>query len=311
MKKIIGIFPGNSSQQEKMFCELYEESEVFRQYFDMASEFIGENMYDLAKNISKDMLSDIEINSPVIVAGGYASFQYFMKNFQLCPECLIGHSLGEFTALASAGMISFKDVLKLVVERAKLAKKVKEKYNAGMCVINRLDADVIDNMVLSLRGNGVDIRTSCYNTNTQVCISGREQDLHFAMRIFSQEGAYIKMIKGNAPFHCCFMDLVKNEFEELLSQIEFSPPQIPVFSNWYGESYTKENIRKLLTNHLVQPIHWNDIVEKCINKNPDYFVEFGSNGILSGMMRKINNYVEVIDFNKKSERENLYDVLNN
>lgn len=311
MKKIIGMFPGNSSQREKMFCEQYEEAKTFRKYFDEASEYVENDLYALAQNVNKEMLSDIEINTPLIVAGGYASFQYFLEKYQTIPECLIGHSLGEFTAIAGAGIISLKDVLKLVVERARLAKKVKEKYNAGMCVINGLDTDMIEDRVISLRGNSVDVSISCYNTNSQICISGSERDLRHTLNTFSQEGAYNRMIEGNAPFHSILMEMVRFEFQDVLNQIEFNDPKIPVYSNWYGEIYTKENTKNILINHLVQPIHWNELVEKCVKQNPDYFVEFGSNGVLTGMVHKINSYVEVIDFDKKTIREQLYYAMNN
>lgn len=299
------MFPGNSSQREKMFCNQYEESDTFKGYFDKASDILGYDLYNLSQNITREMLLDIEINTPIIASGGYASFKFFLEKYKIIPKCLIGHSLGEITAIAAADIINLKDMLKLVSVRAKLAKKIKEKNNMYMCVISRLDSDFIEKCVLAMKDNLADVCISCYNTPSQICISGHQKDIQLVMNVFVSEGGKVRIVEGNAPFHSVFMEEVKDEFKALLDQIEFKDPKIPVYSNWFGEVYTPQNAKEILVNHLLQPINWYELIEKCAKQNVNCFVEFGSNGILTRMMHNINVYIKTINFDDKNEREKL------
>ncbi len=302
---IIGMFPGNASQRKGMFSEQYDNSEIFRQNFDKASDYLGIDLITTARQASNEKLEDIGVNTPIIIAGGYASFQSFCKENDVKPDFLIGHSLGEFSAILCSGMISLENTLELVTLRAKLAKKVMEKYNAGMAVINHLENNRVEKIILSLNANGMDVSISCYNSPSQACISGRIVDLLSVMPIFLQEGATVHMLKGNAPYHTSFMNLVKNEFEDKLDQITIQDPKIPVLSNWFGECYTKENARTLLLNHLIQPIRWERAVKKCIRKNADCFIEFGCGGILTKLMWGINQYVSVYNIDNLADLDAL------
>ncbi len=296
MKKIVGMFPGNSSQKRGMYRELYEGSEVFRKYYDQASEYLNINLYELADQISDDDLNDIEINTSLIVAGGYASYKFFCEEYRMIPICLIGHSLGEYTAIAASGMVSLEDALMIVNERAKLAKKLKNQLETGMCVVSGMNAADVEEIVLAVKKKGGKISCSCYNTPTQICISGKMKDIESLTLTFRQRGAFSRVIVGNAPFHSVYMAPIKDDLKNVLDRVTLKKPQVPVFSNWYCERYSEENAKEILIKHLLQPIYWYKLVGYCETKNPHYFIEFGSNGVLTRMNKKINQYINGVDF---------------
>lgn len=305
MKKCAYVFPGQSSQRIGMLIELYKESDIVKRTFEEASDTVG---YDIAKVCfegEKEGLHDIAISAPVIVAAGIASYRHIQSQFDLSPALLAGHSLGEYTALACAGVFTLAEALPLVTFRSRLAQKMMSKYDGVMTVIFNSNGIEMEELCKQMRNRGGSVWISCYNSSQQVCIGGRERDVERVELKALRMGASYHRIKGNAPFHTPLMQDVVDELAFFLKGCSIAPPQIPVIANVSTKPYTTYSIIENLLLQLQFPVRWHQTISYLKKQNTNTLIELGSGQILTRLLKATDPDVQVFNYETAGDRNRL------
>lgn len=283
MKKTCLLFPGQGSFNCERTRTLINNNNTAIDCFNTASEIIG-------KDITQPWLNDncesfaggIMEMTPLIFTAGYATYQLYIKEHADERLILCGHSLGEYTALANAGVFSFEDALRLVIKRAELA----EKANGVMTVVRKTDSSFIEALCSQLRRDGSSIWPCCYNTKTQICVAS---DLHsmevFEKRLVGTDNKLLR-IKDNPPYHSPLMSDVISELREAIRACKIHEPSHPVISGVYAIPYEgAHQVEQYLLDQMVMPIRWTRVSEYISRQSCDRFVEMGGSEIISRMLK--------------------------
>ncbi len=311
MKRITYIFPGQGSQRTGIFSELYQESNLIRETFQEASEMLGYDVHNVCMTYDKVKLSNIAISSPIILTLGVAAYRHITQEYKLKPAFMAGHSLGEYTALTCAGCFSFKQALDLVQFRAQLAQKTMQETNGIMVVVYNIDSYKVERLCLDMRKSGCDVWISCYNSNKQVCVVGKENNISIFEKHVNKEGASAKRMNSNAPFHSPLMNSVTGELKAYLEDMTIAEPNCTIFSNYYTKPYSKENAVNNLVQQFVSPVMWVDSVNRIIRQNIDAFIELGAGNILKDLIHAIDPTCLMLGYEKSEDREKIYRELIN
>lgn len=283
------VFPGQGSQSEGMGKELYTSSEQARQLFEQANEILGWRITDVMFEGSKEDLTQTKVTQPAVFLESFVRARVAGKAFQ--PAAVAGHSLGEFTALAAVGALSFEDALQLVSKRAFAMQKACELTDSTMAaVLGMEDADV-ENICNSITGEVV--VAANYNSPGQLVISGSRKGIELATEKLTAAGAkrVVALAVGGA-FHSPLMQPAQDELEKAINAAHFSAPACPVYQNVHAQPVTNpEEIRRNLVAQLTAPVRWTQTIENMVANGITEFVEVGASAVLRGMIRKINKEV--------------------
>jgi [acyl-carrier-protein] S-malonyltransferase len=217
-----------------------------------------------------------------------------------------GHSLGEYSALYSAGVLDEKAVLELVRLRGQLMQEAAEVHPGAMAAILNLPAEKIDEVCVTC-----EIEMANFNSPGQIIVSGVEEDVLRAMEICTDEGAKrCVRLNVSGPWHSRCMELAREKFEPVLEQHAFRKPQIPVVANVDGD-YAAEGMvaRKNLARQLCAPVLWQQSMERLIKDGYKKFVEVGPKKVLRGLMRQIGKQVEVYNVEDPKSLEAFLETL--
>ncbi|PWW06588.1 [acyl-carrier-protein] S-malonyltransferase [Paenibacillus cellulosilyticus] len=294
MRKVVFLFPGQSSQKQGMLRELYQESSTVRQTFEEASMLTNYDFRRICFEDQQEMLRDISISAPILLTASLATFRHFMENYQATPSFMAGHSLGEYSALTCAGVFSFETALSIVIFRAKLAQSVMEEKKGVMTVIYNTPYQEIEELCRTMRRNGRKVWVSCNNSSVQCCASGTEEDIALLEKKAAKRGASYRRIVGNAPFHSPMMDNAAEPLAEFIGQCKQHPPQYPVISNWSQKPYHQSSVTGNLFHQLVHPVKWFQSMDYIKRQHTDIWIELGSGQVLSKLMKtddyKVHSY---------------------
>lgn len=307
MRKAALIFPGQSSQRKGMLKDLYEESALVRQTFAEASEIMKYNLSQICFEEEKEKLQDISISAPIIVTANVASFRYFINEFQLTPSYLAGHSLGEYSALTCAGVLSFKESLQLVTYRAQLAQRAMIEKEGVMTAIYNIPFQEIDDMCRRMRSQGVNVWLSCYNSPVQCCVSGSHRDIEQLEARAAKNGASVRRLIGNAPFHSPMMVSIVEELADYMRGCHIQAPSFPVISNWCVRPYHQDSVIENLLQQLIHPVKWLHSMEYLRKQHTDIWIELGSGQVLSKLLK--SSHVECYNIeNRRTLARELHAV---
>jgi [acyl-carrier-protein] S-malonyltransferase len=310
MKKIAFIFPGQGSQGIGMGKSFYENSELARDLIDKASETAKIDFKKLMFEENQD-LSKTEFTQPAILLVGLVAFELFKKEIDVKPEFLLGHSLGEFTALSATGALDIFDAVKLVNKRGELMQKACENINAGMMAVIGLADEVILNVLENEQKNGKKVWGANFNSNGQVVVAGIKSDLEALQPILKEAGAKKSVILDmSVASHC---ELLKSAEDELKSELEKNVKDsfiAPIISNVTAREYqTKTEAVELLTKQLTSPVKYRESIE-YISDKIDMFIEFGHSTVLKGLNRRIVRKIPTLNISDMATLEKTVQELN-
>ena len=282
MKKAF-VFPGQGSQFVGMGKELIQERSSFKEFMDQAKEILG---FDIAKIMlegPEEKLLQTSVTQPAIFVHAVADA---LTREEFNPEAVAGHSLGEFSALVAAKVLSFEDGLQLVKARANAMQKACDVQKSGMAAIIGLENEQVEEICSSIDELVVPAN---YNTIGQVVISGTERGIDIAVDKFKEAGARMAIkLKVNGAFHS---PLMKSAEEELAAQIEaitFNMPVCPIYQNVVAAPVVDvEEIKMNLIKQLTAPVLWTQSVIRMKADGFESFEEVGPGKVLSGLIRKI------------------------
>ena len=286
MKKVAFIFPGQGSQTIGMGKDFFENSDIAKDMISKASARLGIDfeklLFEENENIGKT-----EFTQPAILLVSSIANAIFKEKCNIAPSFVLGHSLGEFSALVSAGAIDYLDAIELVHKRGLFMTDACSGGGAGMMALVGIDDATVEKVCLEQRELGKQVWPANYNMDGQLVLAGIKADLESLVDVFKEAGAKRAIVLDmSVASHC---ELLKSAVENLYPYLErfLKDEFLPVISNVTTLAYsTKDEAIKLLSAQLTSPVKYKQSIKACEDK-VDLFIEFGNGIVLKGLNKKI------------------------
>lgn len=306
--KIGFLFPGQGAQSVGMGKDLYEEYSEVKKIYDDASKITGVDIADLTFNKTEEILSETK-NTQIAILTMCLGILEILKNNNVNSEISAGLSLGEYSALASAGAIKFEDVVSIVKKRGEFMQSAVPEGEWSMAAILGLEDKVVDE-VCSKVTNGFVVPAN-YNCPGQVAVSGDKKGIEEVIEKAKEAGAKRAIeLKTGGPFHTEKLKDASINLKEELKKIEIKFPDTKVIKNIDAKEYKKtDDIKEILSNHVVNPVRFSETIQNMINQGVDTFVEIGPGKVLTGFVKKVNKEVKCININSVETLENALKEL--
>lgn len=251
------VFPGQGSQIKGMGKNLFDE---FKEEIKKADRILCYSLEELVMFDKNNLLNRTLFSQPALYVISCLEYMKKVNENNGKPDYLVGHSLGEFAALFSAGVYDFETGLKIVNKRAQIMSKVN---NGTMAAVIGLDAGTIENIVEKVDGLGI----ANYNSEKQTVISGTKDSIYRAQNLFLERGAkkyYILPI--NCPCHSQMLNNSSLKFKKFLSNFKLGKPKIPIISNYTAKEYECNDIYNTIANQMCNPVKWKQSMYYLIKK---------------------------------------------
>ncbi|MFH8893862.1 ACP S-malonyltransferase [Streptomyces sp. NPDC054904] len=291
MSRLAFVFPGQGSQVPGMGSDLLERHpELARPYFDTANEVLGIPLSRLCFEGDAEELRDTSVTQPAVYVVSLVAAAV-LREKGVRPSVVAGHSLGEYTALAFAGVLDWVDGLKLVRRRGLLMAEVNRRTPGRMAAVIGLPAERVRELceeVVGSRQRVVEVAN--YNSALQTVVSGDADAVAEVSRQALEEGAsHVKELSVGAPFHCSLMADVAAEFGEHLAATAFRTPNVPVVANATASYvHSGQDARALLARQLAAPVRWHETLGLLGREEVTAFVEAGPGRVLSNLSRSVH-----------------------
>jgi len=284
------IFPGQGAQFSGMGLDLYNQSDIAKELFDSANSILGFEITEIMFNGSAEDLKQTKVTQPAIFLHSVILAKILGDNFK--PEMVAGHSLGEFSALVSTGVISFEDGLKLVSKRATAMQKACDIQKSTMAAVLGLEDSIVEKVCDSIDGVVV---AANYNCPGQLVISGEINAINDACEKLKESGARRALVLPvGGAFHSPLMNPAKEELEKAINNTIFHKPSCPIYQNVTASAVMDENkIKTNLISQLTSPVRWTHTIQQMIEDGATEFIEVGPGKVLQGLVKKINRESEV------------------
>ena len=305
MSKIAFIFPGQGAQACGMGKDFYEQTETGKRIFDKATELMGFSMPELCFE-ENDRLDITEYTQAAMVTASIAMMRV-LEEKGIKPDVAAGLSLGEYCALAAAGVMSDEDAIRTVRQRGILMQEAVPVGEGAMAAILALDAAAIEEVTGAMEG----VWIANYNCPGQIVISGEKAAVEEACEKLKAAGAKrAVMLNVSGPFHSGMLTAAGEKLGQVLSQVELHEPQIPYVANVTAQ-YVKSaaEVKELLTRQVSSSVRWQQSVEAMIADGVDTFIEIGPGKTLAGFMRKISRDVKTLNVEKLEDISKVAEAL--
>ena len=288
MSKVAFVFPGQGSQHPGMGKDLADNFAVARQVFEEASDSLG---IDVAKLCFEGPESDLKLTAntqPAILTVSVAALRVISAEIGLVADYAAGHSLGEYSALVSAGALSFADAVATVRQRGLFMQEAVPVGVGTMAAIIGLDRPVLEDVCLQA-AEGEVVAPANFNSPGQVVIAGHVTAVERAMALAKERGAKRALaLPVSAPFHCSLMLPAAERLAEVLDGIAIGEMALPVVSNVEAQAYDdSQRVKELLVAQVSAPVRWEESVQNMATTGVERFVEIGPGKVLSGLVKRI------------------------
>jgi len=284
------VFPGQGAQFSGMGLDLCNQSDIAKELFDSANSILGFKITETMFNGSAEDLKQTKVTQPAIFLHSVILAKILGDNFK--PEMVAGHSLGEFSALVSTGVISFEDGLKLVSKRATAMQKACDIQKSTMAAVLGLKDSIVEKVCDSIDGVVV---AANYNCPGQLVISGEINAINEACKKLKENGARRALVLPvGGAFHSPLMSPAKEELEKAIKNTIFHKPSCPIYQNVTANAVMDENeIKNNLISQLTSPVRWTHTIQQMVEDGASEFIEVGPGKVLQGLVKKINRESEV------------------
>ena len=298
------IFPGQGSQLVGMGKEFYTKFDTVKKLFNDADEILGFSISNLILEGPKDKLDLTENTQPAIFLVGYSIFQLLKKEFNIDlnkANFFAGHSLGEYTALASANALSFSDTLRILKIRGNAMQSAVPKGEGGMVAVLGSEIEKIEKIIEENK-NKYECFIANDNSNGQLVVSGNNNEIEkFILDLKSNSIKNIKL-SVSAPFHCKLMKKATDIMGKEIEKLEFKEPKNILISNVTAKEITSSSLLKdLLIKQIESRVRWRESVILMINKGVSQFIEIGPGKILSGLIKRTDKNIKVNAINHEED----------
>jgi [acyl-carrier-protein] S-malonyltransferase len=286
------VFPGQGSQKLNMGKSLIEENPEYEKYLDIANNVLG---YDLKSIIFGEDLEKLTLSEnaqPAILAVSYMKYKKFMEDNTEKIEVLAGHSLGEWTALVAAEVLSYEEALKAVHIRGKYMSNACAPGEGTMAAVLGLDAETIKSALINLKN----VVVANHNSHNQIVISGKTSEIEQSIPILKEKGAK-KVIPLNVsgPFHSPMIQEAKIKMRDYLENIEFKTPKIPIIQNYTAKvEQNPREIKENIIQQITSSVRWVETIELMESMNIKTIVEIGPTKVLTNLNKNIIKDLELL-----------------
>ncbi len=287
--KIAVLFPGQGSQYIGMGKGFVDENSDSAKLMEKAETVCELNLQALCEEGPMEELIRATNLQPAITVANLICWQAFQKAVgkKIEVSCFAGHSLGEYSALCAAGVISFEDTLRLVGKRGALMEREGNRNPGGMRAVLGLSIEELEEIIKQYSGKGV-VTAANHNTPQQVVISGSMDGLDSLGESIEAKGGKVIPLNVSVANHSPLVADAVPDFEVFIKGIEFSQPRTPVYFNVSAEKETNtETMKEMMARQIASKVRWCEIIESMLGEGVDTFIEIGPKTVLKGMMRKI------------------------
>lgn len=286
------MFPGQGSQKVGMGQAFYEEYEVVQQLYELANDALQFDIKELMFTGPAEKLTATENAQPALVLSSIAAYT-ILKQENIVPDMVVGHSLGEYSALVAAGVLSLQDALPLVATRGRLMEKAYPKGKGTMAAVLGLSEAEIRSVINEHIADEV-VDLANLNCPGQIVISGSKTGVELATERLKEAGARrVIPLNVSGPFHSRLMQPASEEFANHLHNVTFHDANIPVYANVTAQSVKdKETIKQLLVEQLYSPVQFEASIRNMLKEDVTAFIEVGTGNVLCGLVKKIDRNVK-------------------
>jgi [acyl-carrier-protein] S-malonyltransferase len=309
MEKIAFIFPGQGSQSIGMGKDFFENSDIAKDMISKASERLGIDFENLLFE-ENDKLGQTEYTQPAILLVSCIAMEIFKSKCNIKPQFVLGHSLGEFSALVASGAINYLDAVELVHKRGLFMTEACAGAGAGMMALVGLDDATVESMTESQRAEGKKIWAANYNMDGQIVVAGIKADLEAVADSYKEAGAKRALVLDmSVASHCELLVEAVEKLNPYLNDFVTENFETSVISNVTAEAYSSKNDAiDLLGKQLISPVKYKHSIVAMAD-SIDAFVEFGNGTVLKGLNRKICKNVPTLNVSDMKTLEDTLDKL--
>jgi [acyl-carrier-protein] S-malonyltransferase len=285
LKKIAFLFPGQGSQRIGMGLEFYQAFDVVREVFDMAEELVKINLSKLCfKGPMEDLTATVNLQ-PALTAINLSTLTVIQKE-GIRADVTAGHSLGEYSALCAAAVISKEDTIRSVMKRGELMHREATRQKGAMSAIIGLPIETVEDIVAKAGSDGI-VSVANHNTKEQIVITGEPGAVQKASALAANQNGRSIPLKVSGAWHSALIHDAESDFKIFLENIPFSTPDMPVLHNVTADS-TKDpsEIRSMMVTQLCHPVKWYDTMGRLVDEEIEIFVEVGPGNVLAGLLKK-------------------------
>ena len=305
MSKIAFIYPGQGAQVCGMGQDFYEQTEIGKQVFDLATEILGFSVPELCFT-KNDRLDITEYTQAAMVTTSIAMTKV-LEEKGVKPDVAAGLSLGEYCALYAAGAMTEKDAIATVRQRGILMQEAVPVGQGAMAAILAMDASAIEEVISGIDG----VQIANYNCPGQIVISGKKEAVETACEKLKEAGAKRAiMLNVSGPFHSRMLTGAGEKLGEVLEQVEIHPLSIPYVANVTAEYMTDAaDVKPLLMKQVSSSVRWEQSVRAMLADGVDTFIEIGPGKTLAGFMKKIDRTVKVLNIEKLEDVDKVMEEV--
>lgn len=310
MSKIAFIFPGQGSQVVGMGKELAVQHPETMEYFVKADKTLKDALSHLIFEGPQEELTKTVNAQPALLATSIAFLDFFQKS-GVKADFVAGHSLGEYTALVAAGVLTFEEGVYAVRKRGEFMEKAVPNGEGTMAAVLGLDRKSLTEVTTSIEDSGYTVSLANLNSPGQIVISGSRKGVELAGEKAKEAGAKrVIPLEVSGPFHSSLMKAASAELKNVLDSLNMKDAEIPVIANVSAEPMKHASeIKEKLIEQLYSPVLWEDSVQKMIDLGVDTFIEIGPGKVLSGLIKKINRSVKTYSVSDEASCQVVIEAL--
>ena len=298
------IFPGQGSQIVGMGKDLINKFESVKKNFEDADKILGFSLSNLILEGPKEALDQTENTQPAIFLVSYSIFNLIKNEFKIDlnkAKYFAGHSLGEYSALAASGVLSFSDTLKILKTRGKAMQSAVPKGEGGMVAILGAEIDKVEDIIKNF-----DCEIANDNSNGQIVVSGSSNNLNELILDLKKNSIKNIKLPVSAPFHCKLMSKATEIMKMEIENLKFNETKNQLISNVTANEISEpDQIKKLLIQQIESRVRWRESVNYMISKGTKHFIEIGPGKVLSGLIKRIDRNVKVSAINNEEDINTL------
>lgn len=307
MKKIAFLFSGQGAQYPGMVKDLYEAKDSCNQIFRTADRVLGRSISDLCFHGSQEDLNLTKNTQPCILAADLAVYSAIREE-GIVPDAVAGFSLGEYAALAAAGVMTVEDTFVFVQTRADCMQAAVPEGRGAMAAVGGLDEKGVLELCGQVKGY---VEPANYNCPGQIVVSGEADAIGQIVSLSGIKGIKAMVLPVSAPFHCKMMEAAAESMSKALEHIIFADPFCPIYMNVDAlPAITAFEMKKKLITQAKSPVQWEQTIRNMYEDGITTFIELGPGKTLSGFVKKILKGKEKIKILRVSDEQTLEQTVN-